>query len=178
MNRQYVVSWRIMAISLVVLLTTQLLSACSSSSPPLRITNIDISSTPSVGKIVTIEVSVRANDEIAFGEIDLNFLEDADNQVHLMSGKENWIGPIVPGETFRYSVQICTTQIGIWPIYVAAIAHLEGGDMPGDFENIYIESTEDGGSLIRGSDITGNFYKRIEESYSSPDVFFECAFDS
>jgi hypothetical protein len=135
----------------VFLAVVFLLSNCTSATFPIQIKDVDISPAPAVGKTVELTVTVESSEDEPDVTLHLDFLEEFEMPIVLMSGENTWNFRLKAGVPREFSADICVAEAGIWALEAAVVSQLKDGNQYGDLKVIRIQSDENGGRIVESS---------------------------
>ncbi|MGI0014052.1 MAG: hypothetical protein ACREBU_11505, partial [Nitrososphaera sp.] len=119
----------------------------------LQITEVTVSPSPTVGQTVDLSIKVLSTRDESAVNLTVNFLEDFDNKVDLVSGDTTWQGSLIANQPRVFHFLVMVTSEGTWPIEISA-RRISGDDKYFDFEIIHLTSSLTSGELIREVDYT------------------------
>jgi len=125
-----------------------LLSACNTSSGPLRITDISVHPDPVIGQTATLHVEVMSTKD----EPDITIWIELPPGVKLMSGNLMWEGSLSANQPQSHEVDICVLYEGDWRLDIGAYSILSTTSSYEDSEVLHIINSGDGVRVAYGAD--------------------------
>lgn len=157
-------------------LITLCLGACTTPTGPLSVNNVTVFPEPKVGQIVELSIELLSTQNEAEVKATVDTLEDANNQIHLVSGETEWHGSLNANEPKTIKISVCVMQEGLWPIEIYVVSKQKNGDMFSDAETTHFVSTLESGQIILARDFSMTQDERNSIPTPRPfDVSTECS---
>ncbi|MCI0527675.1 MAG: hypothetical protein L0Y56_09555, partial [Nitrospira sp.] len=130
------------------------LSACSTSRPPLRVTDISVTPEPLIGQVATLHIEVTSPND----EADVRLYINLPPGVQLVSGDLTWQGPLTANQPQAHEVSICTLYEGELHIGAYVSSHETEEDLryPQDGDILTLNVTKDSVQILSSNEYTSS----------------------